>query len=84
MKDGLETIPWEGRILNEEKPIGDDSVPGSAGAAVGLCIRCRHVEIVRSGRGSAFYLCGRSRVDPRFARYPALPVLVCPGYEPAS
>jgi len=27
-------------------------------------------------------MCGRAREDPRFPRYPALPVLSCPGFEP--
>jgi hypothetical protein len=48
----------------------------------GLCRSCRWMRIVESGRGSRFYLCGRSRFDDRFARYPRLPVLRCVGYEP--
>ena len=48
----------------------------------GLCGRCRHARIVTSGRGSRFWLCGLSRVDPRYPRYPALPVVRCGGHEP--
>ena len=33
-------------------------------------------------RGSTFLLCERSRFDDSFARYPSLPVLRCPGFEP--
>ena len=33
-------------------------------------------------RGSTFFLCQLALTDPRFAKYPALPVLACEGYEP--
>lgn len=46
----------------------------------GLCGRCAHARIVTSRRGSRFWLCGLSRVDRRFPRYPALPVLRCVGH----
>lgn len=49
---------------------------------VGLCANCRWVRIVKNRRGSAFYRCLRADRDPRFVRYPPLPVLTCPGYEP--
>jgi hypothetical protein len=48
----------------------------------GLCNRCQHVQIVTSHRGSRFYLCRLSATDPRFPKYPALPVLVCSGFLP--
>lgn len=47
---------------------------------VGLCVDCRHAEVVASAR-SRFLRCARSDSDPAFARYPHLPVLVCRGYE---
>ena len=47
----------------------------------GLCATCTHSKTVASSRGSTFYLCQLSFVDPRFPRYPALPVLVCSGYR---
>ena len=50
-------------------------------AASGLCARCRHARMVVSGRGSRFVLCERSRSDPRFPRYPSLPVVACTGFE---
>jgi hypothetical protein len=50
----------------------------------GLCATCAHVEIVRSDRGSVFYLCKLSASDPRFPKYPRLPVLTCAGYEERS
>ena len=46
----------------------------------GLCGRCRHARTVTNRRGSTFYRCGRSARDDRFPRYPALPVLRCPGF----
>ena len=49
--------------------------------AVGLCLDCAHGRRVVSGRGSVFWLCGRSERDPGFPKYPRLPVLRCPGYE---
>jgi|ERR1700756_620761 hypothetical protein len=50
----------------------------------GLCSQCQHARLVGSSKGSAFLLCELSKTDPRFARYPRLPVLVCSGYEPRT
>jgi hypothetical protein len=49
---------------------------------VGLCVACVHAQVVPSSKGSIFYLCRLSEVDPAFARYPALPVTSCAGYSP--
>jgi hypothetical protein len=49
---------------------------------IGLCQTCRNVRVVNSGRGSTFYLCRLAERDPRFPKYPRLPVLACDGYEP--
>jgi hypothetical protein len=51
-------------------------------AVVGLCAACAHGRAVVSGRGSTFWLCQLSASDPRFAKYPRLPVLRCAGFEP--
>jgi hypothetical protein len=48
---------------------------------VGLCLTCRWMRAVTNRRGSTFFRCGRADTDPRFARYPALPMLACIGYE---
>ena len=48
---------------------------------VGLCFVCRHSRVVRTDRGSMFYQCQLSTTDPRYPKYPRLPVLSCPGYE---
>jgi len=47
----------------------------------GLCADCRHARVQQTGRGSTFWRCVRAETDPAFARYPRLPVRVCPGYE---
>ena len=51
--------------------------------AVGLCLTCRWARTITNRRGSMFFRCGRADTDPRFARYPALPMLECIGYEEA-
>ncbi len=51
---------------------------------IGLCATCRHTRVVQSARGSTFYLCRLAEVDPRFFKYPRLPVLRCAGYESAE
>jgi hypothetical protein len=50
----------------------------------GLCDTCRHQQIVRNTRGSTFSLCRRSKTEPRFPRYPRLPVVECAGWEQRS
>jgi hypothetical protein len=54
----------------------------AAAPNAGLCQTCMHASRVTSARGSTFVLCERSRTDPRFPRYPRLPVTACAGYEP--
>ena len=49
----------------------------------GLCELCRHQHLIRNTRGSEFSLCRRARTDPRFPKYPRLPVMACPGFERA-
>jgi hypothetical protein len=60
---------------------------GTAGGArvfAGLCASCRHARCIESDRGSIFVLCGYAAVDPRFPKYPRLPMLACTAYAPAS
>ena len=49
----------------------------------GLCTNCAHARRIESERGSMFFLCQLSSADPRFPKYPRLPVLACPGYAPS-
>jgi hypothetical protein len=46
----------------------------------GLCEHCCHCKVVPSARGSAFRLCLMHERDPRFAKYPRLPVVQCPAF----
>ncbi len=50
----------------------------------GLCARCRHARVQVSARGSRFWRCARADRDPRYRRYPPLPVTTCPGFEAAG
>lgn len=53
----------------------------AARQAPGLCGRCVHAAWIRNDRGSEFLRCGRSDSDPRYVKFPLLPVLICAGYE---
>jgi len=59
-----------------------DPRPGAAPSKGGsLCAACAHTRVVTSAKGASFVLCGLSRTDGRFAKYPRLPVLACVGFE---
>ena len=47
----------------------------------GLCEDCRHVRVVAGRQGARYYLCRLAATNPRFAKYPPLPVRWCTGYE---
>lgn len=49
----------------------------------GLCESCANVRTVDTRKGSRFYMCQLSEIDPRFPKYPRTPVLRCLGYVPA-
>lgn len=51
------------------------------GLDAGLCADCRHARRIANRRGSLFLLCARASGDPRFRRYPPLPMLRCSGHE---
>jgi hypothetical protein len=59
--------------MNDSRAEGQDA---------GLCSRCVHAQIVTNDRGSRFYLCRLSAVDPCFPKYPRLPVIRCDGFTP--
>jgi hypothetical protein len=46
----------------------------------GLCGHCINARIIETQRGSTFLRCQLSFTDPRFAKYPRLPVRICSGY----
>ena len=62
-----------------------DPLPGYVEALpavrAGLCDSCVHQKLIRTGRGSVFSMCLRSKTDERFPKYPRIPVERCPGYE---
>ena len=47
----------------------------------GLCMTCTHAKEMRNDRASVFLLCLLSKSDPRYPKYPRLPVLRCGGYQ---
>lgn len=51
---------------------------------VGLCARCQHGRVIRSDRGATFFLCRVADIDPRFPKYPRLPVSACDRFEERS
>jgi len=65
--------PPSGHLPDHGAPAGDPSA--------GLCTTCSNARQITNDRGSSFTLCRLSRHDPRFARYPALPVRRCPGHR---
>ncbi|MGE0362330.1 MAG: hypothetical protein AB7H93_10705 [Vicinamibacterales bacterium] len=54
-----------------------------AGPPPGLCAACRWRQEVAGAR-SSFVLCRRGLDDPRFPKYPSLPVRACAGFDPAA
>jgi hypothetical protein len=65
--------------------MNDRRVPGQVeDDGPGLCAECTHLQTVISARGSRFYLCRMSFVDPSFPRYPPIPVITCRGFSPAD
>jgi hypothetical protein len=52
-------------------------------ARIGLCLRCVHARHVPHPRGGdGYWMCAKSGEDPRFPKYPPLPVRACAGFTP--
>jgi hypothetical protein len=49
----------------------------------GLCGHCVHCQVIEGAR-TRFYLCRLAATDPRFRRYPVIPVRVCAGHVDGS
>ena len=64
--------------LSAAPPTADDRAEVAPRA--GLCASCDHLQVLRSRR-STFVRCALADRDPRFERYPPLPVLACPGHS---
>ena len=60
----------------------NDSRGAEQQAPAGLCSGCANVQVISTSKGSRFYLCRLSYLDPRFPRYPPLPVIECAGFRP--
>lgn len=52
-------------------------------APAGLCADCAHRRLLVSARG-VYLRCMLAATDPRFDRYPRLPVRSCAGYTPTG
>jgi hypothetical protein len=63
--------------MKEEQSAGEQR-------AAGLCADCVHARHIESDRKSVFILCELSLKNPRFPKYPRLPVLSCDGYKKKS
>jgi len=63
-------------------PMSTGEFTGVPPMAFGLCADCQHARPIESAKGSRFLLCQLSGSDPRFPKYPRLPVLRCSGYSP--
>ena len=57
--------------------------PDREAARLGLCATCRFGRVFRSGKGVTYVSCERSKIDPRYPRFPTVPVLECAGFEEA-
>ena len=55
---------------------------GMTAATAGLCAACVHARVITSSRGAHFLLCQWSVSDPRYPRYPPLPVRRCAAFTP--
>jgi hypothetical protein len=56
--------------------------PTDIRTTAGLCGHCEYAIVRPTRRGTVYLRCGRAATDPRFAKYPRLPVVNCPGYQP--
>ena len=65
-------------MMNDSRGFGQPTAGG------GLCPDCANVRVVTNPRGSRFYLCTLSAVDPRYPKYPPQPVVACAGYAPGD
>ncbi len=55
--------------------------PADETRRIGLCASCSHARVIQSAKGSSFWMCQRAAEDPRFRKYPPLPVQRCAGHE---
>ena len=65
-------------MATDAEPRHNRALPPGAG----LCGGCAHAAAVETKRGSVFLRCGLHDRDPRFPKYPPLPVGACAGFDP--
>ena len=46
----------------------------------GLCLSCLYARVIPAKANHVYYFCERSVDDPRYTRYPHLPMLTCDGH----
>lgn len=68
-----------GEIVERDGFVFADVVPNPTSLA-GLCASCTNAKVITSDRGSVFYRCLISEKNPRFPKYPRLPVVNCSAY----
>jgi hypothetical protein len=78
-----------GHGMSEHDDLPEHDLPGHdlsghAGPSPGLCALCSHVHRNETRKGTVYWRCTRAATDPRFPKYPRLPVLSCPGFEPMA
>lgn len=61
----------------------DSPTTGTPNPRWGLCATCAHARVIENDRGSAFVQCGLAKDDPRFRKYPQVPVRTCAGFSTA-
>ena len=73
--------PWSTSFSTKHAILREEMAADQPHQDAGLCGHCVHARLVTSSRGSVFYFCGLSEVDPAFPKYPRLPVLRCNGFR---
>lgn len=69
-----------GQILERDGFVFADVLPNHPSPFAGLCATCSNSRVMTSDRSSLFYRCLLAETNPRFARYPRLPVTDCRGW----
>ena len=72
-----------GSVPSVRPPQTPSDARSNDGTADHLCGSCRHVRRLGRDGGPTYFLCTRHRTDPRFARYPRIPVRRCCGFAAA-
>ncbi len=48
-----------------------------------LCAECTYLKVIRSDRGSEFWLCQKAKEVAHWPKYPHQPVIRCPHFQKA-